>query len=136
MRNLAEGPDRGGANAQGWAVVSDQMGKARLDLVVTRAQSIVVGVGDLGLVIAIIELVVMSDIGGESGELGRRIGFVELGDRLRLKLSAFRALELVVGLGLAHRRDHAERFISLVAAARASSVMVWPASMRAISSRR
>ena len=36
MRNLAERPDRGGANAQGWAVVADQMGKARLDLIVTR----------------------------------------------------------------------------------------------------
>ncbi len=83
MDDLAEGLHRSGADAQGGAVVADEMGEARLDLIVPRAQSIIGGVRDLGLVLAVIELVVMGDLGGEPGKLGGSLGLVKLADRLR-----------------------------------------------------
>ena len=133
--HLAEGLDRRRADLQRGTVVADEMGKARLDLFVARAQRVVCGVGDLRLVVAVIELVVMGDRGGEPCKLGGGFGLVERDNGLVFdepcRLEPFFAFDLLMGFVIMR-----VRLMSRSAALRASSVMVWPASMRAISSRR
>ena len=70
MHDLAEGLDRRGADAGGRAVLADQMREARLDRCIALAQRVVLGVGDLRLVLPVVELVVMGDLAGEALELG------------------------------------------------------------------
>src|SRR6516165_11970544 len=109
------------------------MREAGFDLVIARAQRVILGVGDLRRVLAIIKLVVMGNLRNEPLQLEGGFGFIQLSNGLRCERRS--RLGFLLGLAFAHNH-HAERLISRSAAARASSVMVWPASMRAISSRR
>jgi hypothetical protein len=77
--HLAERADRRGADFQRGAVVADELGKARLDRIVPRPQGIVCGVGDLRRVLAVVELIVMGDFGGEPGKLESGFRLVEGG---------------------------------------------------------
>ena len=106
-----------GPDPAGRAVVAHQIGKACLERVVAPAQRVVFGVAHLGRVAAMIAFVVMGDFTRQPLEFRRRRVGRQLGRVLR------------AGHG-------AVPVIRLSAAARASSVTVMPASMRAISSRR
>ena len=57
----------------GRAVGAHERGKARLDRRVALAQRVVVGVGDLGRVLRVVELVVVGDLAREPRELGLRL---------------------------------------------------------------
>ena len=89
VHDLAEGLDRGGANAGRRAVLADEMREARLDGGVAFAQRVIVGVGDLRLILPVIERVVMGDLAGETLKLGGSFGLAQAIDgrwhgRLRL----------------------------------------------------
>ena len=73
VAHLAEGLHRRRANALGGTVGAHMLGKACLNGSIALAQGIVVGVGDLGRVLGIIEEVVMGDLAREPLELA--VGF-------------------------------------------------------------
>src|ERR1041385_4269769 len=123
MRDLREPRRRRGAYPASRAVAADQLGKARLDRRVALAQPVVFGVADLGHVLRVVKLIVMRDLGGETGELALCLLFGQQFDRARRDVWR-RRLRF-------HGRAPA---IRLAAAARASAVIVLPDSMRAISS--
>ena len=105
------------------AVGPDQLGKARLDRRIAPAQRVVVGIGDLGRVLLVVER-------GRGGRSRRPAAPAPRRPR------SSRQLARPAGLGCGHAARQADRAIRLSAAARAASVTVSPASMRAISSRR
>jgi hypothetical protein len=70
MHDLAKRLDRGGADARRRAVLAEEMRKAGLDRRIERAQRVVVGVGDVWLILPVIEFVVMGDLAGEAIKLG------------------------------------------------------------------
>ena len=61
-RTLPNAFDRRRADAPGRAVGPHQLGKARLDRRVALAQGVIVGIGDLGRVLPVVELVVPGDL--------------------------------------------------------------------------
>ncbi len=61
------------ADRLGGRVGGDQRRVQRLDLVEATYQRVVLGVGDLGCVELVVELVVMVDLLAEHGDLGRRV---------------------------------------------------------------
>jgi hypothetical protein len=73
MGDLAERLDRRRADPMRGAVRTDQFGKARFDLAVAPAQRVVLGIRDLGRGVAIVEAVVMGDLGREPLQLGARL---------------------------------------------------------------
>ena len=97
MADLAEGFERGGADTPGGAVVAHEVGKTRLDSSVALNQRVVVGVRDFGCVLAVVELVVARDLGGQIRKLGLGLS---LGEGLG-RLYSFG--------GLAHGADCAPR---------------------------
>src|SRR5262249_42831031 len=121
-----------GANPVGQALRRPQLGKARLDVLVPTSELVVLRVRDDRRVPLVVELVVLGDLLAEGAML--LIGFDER--QLLDCLGSWRghALRVKGAIG----RDQAPRdpASSRAAAARASSVMVAPASIRAISSRR
>ena len=64
VHDLAEGLDRSGTNADRRAVLADEMREARLDRCVALPQRIVFGVGNLRLILPVIERVVTGDLAG------------------------------------------------------------------------
>ena len=125
VRHLAEVLDRWRADPMRRAVGPDPIGKARLDRLIAPAQPVVLGIGDFGRVLAIVEPVVTRDLGSEEGELRRRLLRAQ---PLRWDLEGCGPHPGTLA--------QADWTIRLWAAARAASVIVAPASIRAISSRR
>ncbi len=83
MCDLREPRRRRGAHPAGRAVAADQFGKARLDRRVALAQPVVFGVADLGRVLRVVKLIVMRDLGGETGELALCLLLGQQFDRTR-----------------------------------------------------
>ena len=73
MRDLGEAGGWRGADPARRAVDADQLREAHLDRRVAPAQRVVFGVADLRRVFGIIAPVVMSNFGGESGQLAFRL---------------------------------------------------------------
>ena len=96
----------------------DQRREALLERDVALAQRVILGIGQLGRIVAIVEPIVARQLLGQPGELGLGFGLAQHRD--------------VRG---GHQPGPATR-IRLAAAARAASVTSAPASIRAISSRR
>ena len=96
-------------------VFTNEVGKCRFQHLVTATQRIVFGVGDRRVIFLIVAGVVGSDFGRQPLQFRGHFGFGQFRD---------------IG------RHCAISAIRLSAAARASSVILAPASMRAISSRR
>ena len=118
VADLGEARCRRRAHALARAVGALQLGKARLDGLVAPPQHVVRGIAQLGRGMGVVELVVAPDL---------------LRQTLQLALRGIRR-EVLRRRGVAaHRLPRASR---LSAAARASSVICAPESMRAISSRR
>src|SRR5207247_10172162 len=63
------------------AVGADRLGKAPLYGAVAPPQFVIRGIGNLGRVLSVIELVVMQDLGGEPRQLGSRLLLGQLLDR-------------------------------------------------------
>ena len=85
MGDLAEGLDRGRADARGRAVLADELREALLDRLVARRAARHSRRREIsGAAIAIIERIVMGDLAGKTLKLGRGLGFRQLLDRLRL----------------------------------------------------
>src|SRR5437667_8770466 len=127
MGDLCKAGGRRGTHPARRAVGTDQLGKARLDRRVAAAQRIVLGVGDLGCSLGMIESVVPLDLVSQPSELVARLFLGQRFDRAQLALGA----TLPRRGRSAHARPPA---IRLAAAARASAVTTRPDSMRAISS--
>ena len=106
-----------GADPARRAVVAHQVGETGLYRVVAAAQRVVFRVRHLGSVAPVIALVVVGDLVRQPLELGFRLGAGQ-------------------GVGVLRAAHGASPAMRLSAAARASSVTLMPASMRAISSRR
>src|SRR5262249_34865687 len=130
MRDLAERLHGRGTDTHRRAILAHELWKPRLDRIVPRAQGIVVRIRDFRRGVLVIERIVVGDLAGEIFELRGGFRLVQAFDRdyvrRRRRPLAARRLELA----------HADLVIRRSAAALASSVTVWPASMRAISSRR
>src|SRR4029077_12060810 len=120
MAHLGETASRWGTHALARAVRAPQLGEALFDFPVAVDQRVVIGVGNFGRVLLIVQAVVMRDFRGQSGEF--RLGFclAEFGGRFFL----WRTHDTT--------RDPSRQS----AVARASSLTLAPDSMRAISSRR
>ena len=116
----------------------DQLRKARLDRGVALPERVVFGVGDGRRVLLVVAPVVLGDLGGEPLQLRRRLRFGQLVDWSAglPRPDHLRFLPIVPAGPSFRLRPQAAPFISRSAAARASSEIVAPASMRAISSRR
>ena len=98
------------ADAPRRAVGAHELGKARLDRRVAAAQRIVLGIGDLGRILLIVELVVVSDDGGEPLQLVLGLGLTEIGDGGSARV-----------LSLSHRLRHRRVRSSTRAAAKSNS---------------
>ena len=61
--------------------VADEMREARLDRCVALAQRVILGVGDLRLVLPVVERVVMGDLAGEALKLGGGLALGQAIDR-------------------------------------------------------
>ena len=118
VADLGEARCRRCAHALARAVGALQIGEARLDGLVAPPQGVVLGVAQLGRGLGVIELVVAPDLLRQALQLALRL--------IRREFLRWRPVA-------AHRLPRASR---LPAAARASSVICAPESMRAISSRR
>src|SRR5262249_36274232 len=126
MTHLCELLGRRRPNPPRRAVGPDQFRKLRLDRAVAPLQGVVVAVRNRRRVLGVIALVVARNLARKPLQLLRGLGLGHLGDRRRLA-------------HVARRRFGAPSLAPLIkrsAAARASSVTLAPASMRAISSRR
>ena len=107
MAQLGKAAGRGCAHAQGRRIGIHQIREAGFDLPVPLTQGIVAGIGNFGGVMAVIGEIMPRDLLGQLGHFGPCLG-----------------------------PGHAPRPSRASAAARAAGVMVSPASIRAISSRR
>src|SRR5271166_857343 len=121
MGHLGKTGGRCGADAARRAVGADQLGKVPFDRRVALAQRVIIGVGDLGCRLGVVEPVVPLDLLGKPGELVAGLLYGQRIDRVRVVLRG----------RCVHARPPA---IRLAAAARASAVTMRPDSMRAISS--
>src|SRR5271166_159883 len=125
MRDLGEACGWGRADLPRRAVATDQFRKARLERSIALTQRVVLGMGNVRRRIGVIKPVVTSDFVGEFGQFVARFFLGQGVDRRQFGGCA----------AAMPRRAHAWRpAIRLAAAARASAVMVWPDSIRAISS--
>ena len=124
MGDFPEAGGGRGADLFRRAVAARQVGEGGLDGLQAAAQRIVVGVVDPGVVVLVVRLVVFLDFPGQRLPLRRRF---QRGQRVDGDAGGDAA-----GIGV-HGPAPSSR---LSAAARASSVILAPASMRAISSLR
>ena len=120
MADLGEAAGGGGADAFARTVGATKLGEASLDCPVAADERVEIRVGNLRRVLLVVECVVMADLPGQARKLC--LGFC-LG-------------QLVDGLLRGGRQDANLAPSRRSAAARASSLIVVPESMRAISSRR
>ena len=117
MGYLGKALNRGGADPFRRAVISLQVGKARLNIQIALAQRVIFGIGDDGCIVLIIGGIMGGNLTGQRVKLVGRLGAGQIGDRL----------------SAAHLASASS---NLPAAARASDVTFAPDSIRATSSRR
>ena len=70
MGDLGEAGGGGGADPARWAVGADKLRETGFDLGVAAAQRVVIGIGNLGCRVGVIEVVVTLDFFRQGGELG------------------------------------------------------------------
>src|SRR5215216_522148 len=146
MPHLGEFLRRLGADALGRRVGADELGKTRLDRIVAPPQRVVFGIGNGRRILLVVAPVVRADLLREARKLLLRLRCGQLVDRDVSGGACTHGKPGSSSLGgrpraawgsAAHEPAHpAAALISRSAAARASSVISAPASMRAISSRR
>ena len=119
MRHFAESTSGSGTDGFRRAVFAHKIGETRLYRLVALTQQIVVAIGNFRRIVLMIGKIVMRDVSGKTLQFRRCLFSSEIIDRL-----------------ICCRLAHTWLPMSLAAAARASSVTVAPASIRAISSRR
>ena len=75
MRDLGEAGGGGGADPPRRAVGANQLRKAGLDIGVAAAQRVVIGIGNLGRRVGVVETVVVLDLLRQRGQLGAGLVF-------------------------------------------------------------
>ncbi len=78
MAHLSKTLGRGRSDPARGTFGDHQVGKARLDGAVALPKCVILGIRDLGLVLAVIEPVVVGDQFGEFTELGTGVGLAQL----------------------------------------------------------